>query len=106
MARVLGNVTKSDNGAFEGMLTMGINSQIRIAPNEAKDSDNHPDYRIFSRRFGEIGAGWNNIARSSGNRYVALSMAHPALGPHEIRANLGRVTDGAENEFVILWNAK
>ena len=106
MAQALGTVTKRDNGGYEGTRAMmTLNTKITIVPNEARENERQPDYRIYAARGGEIGGGWNRIGKNSGKPYVSLTFANPAFGPSRIFANLARVA-GADSEdtLAILWN--
>lgn len=106
MAQALGFVTKTETGAFEGTLSMmSLKKRISIRPNEAKESDGQPDFRVFTEDRIEIGGGWNKTGKTSGRSYISLTFAAPEFGPDRIFANLGRAA-GHENENVmaILWN--
>ena len=106
MAQALGYVTKNQNGAFEGTLSMmSLKKKISIQPNRAKESDAQPDFRVYTEDRVEIGGGWNRTGKVSGNAYVSLTFAAPEFGPHKIYANLGRAA-GQDDEDVmaILWN--
>jgi len=106
MAQSLGTVTKRENGGYEGRLAMmTLSTAITILPNEAKENDRQPDFRIFAAKGGEIGGGWNRVGKNSGKPYVSLTFAHPAFGPGRIFANLARAA-GAEDDatLAILWN--
>jgi uncharacterized protein (DUF736 family) len=47
MAQSLGTVKKRENGGFEGTLAMKtLSTKITIVPNEAKENDRQPDFRI------------------------------------------------------------
>lgn len=106
MAQSLGTVTKRENGGFEGRLAMmTLNTTITIVPNEAKENDRQPDFRIFAAKGGEIGGGWNRVGKNSGKPYVSLTFAHPAFGPARIFANLARAAGRDDDSaFAILWN--
>ncbi|WP_438727866.1 DUF736 domain-containing protein [Parasphingorhabdus sp. DH2-15] len=106
MAQALGYVSQNKNGNFEGVLSMGLNTRVRIAPNNAKETDKQPDFRVYAGNHGEIGGGWTRIGKSSGKEYISLTLAHPMIGPHKVYANLGRVKDTNGDEFAILWNPK
>ncbi len=106
MAQSLGTVTKRDNGGFEGTLAMmTLNTRITIVPNETKENDSQPDYRIYAAKGGEIGGGWNRVGKNSGKDYISLTFAHPAFGPARVFANLARAA-GQDDEGVlaIIWN--
>lgn len=106
MAQALGYVTKNEAGGFEGTLAMMSQKQvIRIIPNEAKETDAQPDFRVYTNDRVEIGGGWNRIGKNSGNPYVSLTFAAPEFGNSKIYANLGQAA-GQDDESVmaILWN--
>ncbi len=106
VAQSLGTVTKREQGGFEGTLSlMAHKTRITIVPNEAKENDRQPDYRIYSRQGGEIGGAWNRTGKTSKKPYVLLTFAHPDFGPQKLYANLGRAAgQDDENVLAILWN--
>lgn len=106
MAQALGYVTERENGDFEGVISLGLNTKIRIVPNDAKESEKQPDFRVFLADGGEIGGGWNRIGKASGNPYLSLTLAHPMIGPRRVFANLGRAAGRTNGEFAILWNPR
>lgn len=108
MALSLGTVTRRDTGGFEGNFTMMTGAtRISILPNEEKETEKHPDFRVYANGGGEIGAGWVRTAKGSGNLYVSLTFAHPAIGPSRVFANLTPAHDGEdENKLAILWSPK
>ena len=105
MAQALGYVTKTDNG-FEGTLaTMSLKKRINIVPNNAKETDAQPDFRVYTEDRVEIGGGWNRVGRNSGNPYVSLTLSAPEFGPQRIYANLGRAAGQDDPDVMaILWN--
>ena len=107
MGQSLGTVEKLDDGNYEGILAMGLNTRITIVENGAKTKGSlQPDFRVVSKQFGDLGGGWNAVGKTSGKPYVSLSIAHPMIGPYKVRANLGQAHGGKKNEFAILWNPK
>ena len=57
MALSIGNVTKTETG-FDGTLAMlSLKKAINIVPNDAKEKDGQPDFRIFTDDNVEIGGG-------------------------------------------------
>ena len=106
MAQSLGTVMKRENGGYEGTLAMmSLNTKISIVPNEAKENERQPDFRIYAARGNEIGGGWNRVGKNSGKPCVSITLAHPAFGDKRFFANLARAA-GSEDESVlaILWN--
>ncbi len=105
MAQSLGTVTKRENGGYEGTLAMmTLSTKITIVPNEAKENDRQPDFRIYAAKGGEIGGGWNRVGKNSGKPYVSLTFAHPAFGERRVFANLARAAAEDETVLAILWN--
>jgi len=106
MAQSLGTVTKRENGGYEGALAMmTLSTKITIIPNEAKENERQPDFRIYASRGGEIGGGWKRIGKNSGKPYVSLTFAHPAFGEKRVFANLARAAgQDSDDVLAILWN--
>ncbi|HXC28211.1 MAG TPA: DUF736 domain-containing protein [Stellaceae bacterium] len=88
MAITLGTFTKSDAGFVGTLRTLNAAAALAIVPVD-KTSDNGPDYRVYAgqRRY-EIGAGWSQVAKSSGETYVNLKIAAPEFGPNWLRCRL------------------
>src|SRR5580693_1556557 len=82
MAKTLGTFTKMDDGVFTGTFeTLAYTGPLAIAPVDKK-SDDAPDHRVFAgpRQRYEVGAGWSQIAKSSGETYLSLKIAAPEFG--------------------------
>jgi uncharacterized protein (DUF736 family) len=108
MAITLGTFTKQENGTFTGTLrTLNVTAAISIAPVD-KHSDNAPDYRVYAGQRYEVGAGWSQIAKSSGETYVNLKIAAPEFGPTWVRCRLVKLEnpgdDGATH--IALWEPR
>ncbi|PLP60790.1 DUF736 domain-containing protein [Mesorhizobium loti] len=101
----IGYVIKQDNGAYKGQLkTLSLRTDIDIVPNQAKNADNHPDFRVLAQGV-EVGAAWVRTGETSGKDYVSLSIAAPEFGPRKLYANLGRAAGQDDDEtFAIIWN--
>ncbi len=101
MAITLGTFTKQDDNSFIGTLkTLNVTANLSIVP-VAKASDNAPDHRVYAGagqrpparqgRAGlsndqaplapEVGAGWSQVAKSSGETYLNLKIGAPEFGP-------------------------
>ena len=106
MAQAIGYVTQLEDGGFKGVLSMmNMRNQISIIPNERKEKEAQPDFRIYSDNQTEIGGGWKRTSKNKGTEYISLTFAAPQFGPHKIYANLGRAA-GQDDEslMAILWN--
>ena len=75
MAITLGAFTAQKDGSFTGVLkTLNANANLTIVP-VSKTSENAPDYRVYAgngSRY-EVGAGWSQVAKSSGETYLNLN---------------------------------
>ncbi|TBZ04590.1 DUF736 domain-containing protein [Rhizobium leguminosarum] len=104
MATTIATLTQKSDGSLEGIFaTIRVNAPIAIVPNASKANDEAPDYRIIHRKTGfEIGAGWNRIARLTGEEYLSVKLEAPEIGV--IFGNLAQAPGGEPNRKVILWN--
>ncbi|WP_421566375.1 DUF736 domain-containing protein [Ochrobactrum sp. EDr1-4] len=104
MATTIATLTQKTDGTFEGIFaTIRVNAPIAIVPNATKTSEEAPDFRIVHRRTGfEIGAGWNRIARQTGEEYLSVKLEAPEIGV--IFGNLAQAPGGDPSKKVILWN--
>ena len=90
MAITLGAFTKSADGSFTGTLkTLNVTASLVIVPVD-KMSENAPDHRVYAgngNRY-EVGAGWSQVAKTSGETYLNLKIGAPEFGPNWVRARL------------------
>lgn len=98
----IGTFTKADNGDFVGRLdTLTLSREIAFEPVSNKESDKAPDYRI--RLIGsdtEIGAGWNQTSKSTGNPYIKAKIDDPSF-PNTLWGALTANDDGA---YSLYWS--
>jgi uncharacterized protein (DUF736 family) len=88
MAITLGTFTKFDNGAFTGTLkTLHVTAPVSIVPVD-KISDKAPDHRVYAGQRHEIGAGWSQVAKSSGETYLNLKIGAPEALPTSLSGSL------------------
>ena len=108
MAITLGTFTKLDNGAFTGTLkTLNVTAALSIVPVD-KMSDNAPDHRVYAGQRYEVGAGWSQVAKSSGETYLNLKIAAPEFGPNWVRCRLVKLEQPAEDgaTHIALWEPR
>jgi uncharacterized protein (DUF736 family) len=101
MAIQLGTFNKLDDGVFAGTInTLNVSAAIAIVP-VAKTNSKAPDYRVYASGSGryrtEIGAGWSQVAKASGETYINLKIGAPSFGPTWLRCRLVRVEDDEES---------
>ena len=100
MAITLGTFTKLDDGVFSGTLkTLNVTAALTIVPVD-KMSDNAPDHRVYAGQRYEIGAGWSQVAKSSGETYLNLKIGAPEFGPSWLRCRLVKLEHPAEDGAV------
>jgi uncharacterized protein (DUF736 family) len=110
MAITLGTFTKQNDGSFIGALkTMNITANLTIVPSDKK-SEQAPDFRVYAgngHRY-EVGAGWSQVAKTSGETYLNLKIAAPEFGPNWVRTRLVKLEtpqeDGATH--LALWEPR
>ncbi len=110
MARTLGTLTRTDDGSFIGVLkTLNITTNLAIVPTD-RLSEEAPDHRVYAgggQRY-EIGAGWSQTAKSSGQTYLNLKMEAPEIAPSALYARLVKLEQPADegHTHIILWEAR
>ena len=73
-----------------------------------KMSDNAPDHRVYAGPRYEVGAGWSQVAKSSGETYLNLKIAAPEFGPNWVRCRLVKLEEPAEDgaTHIALWEPR
>src|SRR6202048_3991918 len=105
MAITLGTFTRLDHGVFCGTLkTLNVTAALSIVPVD-KMSENAPDHRVYAGQRYEVGAGWSQVAKSSGESYLNLKIAAPEFGPNWVRCRLVKLEQPAEDgaTHIALW---
>ena len=108
MAITLGTFKVQNDKSYLGTIkTLTANAELNIVPAK-KHSDNAPDYRVYTRSNCEIGAGWSQVAKTSGETYVNLKIATPEFGPNMVRVRLVKMAQANEvgATHVMLWEPK
>ena len=108
MAITLGTFSRQDNGTFTGTLkALNVTAALTIVPVD-KHSDNAPDHRVYAGQRYEVGAGWSQVAKTSGETYVNLKIAAPEFGPYTILCRLVKREQAAEDgtTHMILWEPR
>jgi|SRR5579883_3657101 len=101
---VIGTFTPAKDGGWIGSIrTLTINTKLRFMPNDDRDGDKAPTFRIFAGR-SRVGDAWR--ARSSGDRpkdYLRVRLDDPSL-PEPLSAALFPSDDGAAAQLV--WSRR
>lgn len=110
MAITLGAFTRQNDGSFTGTLkTLNVTASLTVVP-VAKQSEQAPDYRVYAgngQRY-EVGAGWSQVAKASGETYLNLKIAAPEFGPNWVRARLVKLETPTEDgtTHLALWEPR
>ncbi|MBU6298151.1 MAG: DUF736 family protein [Alphaproteobacteria bacterium] len=101
---VIGTFAPTKDGGWAGTIqTMTINVKARIVPNDNRDNDQAPAFRIFVGR-SELGAAWRQRSNADPPRaYLSVKLDDPAL-PEGISAALFENEDGKEAQLV--WSRR
>jgi uncharacterized protein (DUF736 family) len=96
-------VPAKDGGWIGGIHTLTIRARLRFVPNDNRENDNAPAFRVFVGR-SRIGDAWQ--ARSSGEEpkdYLRVRLDDPSL-PEPINAALFQSENDEKAQLV--WNRK
>ncbi len=108
MAITLGTFTKLDDGVFAGLFkTLHVSASLTIVPVD-KHTENAPDYRVYTAQRHEVGAGWSQVAKSSGETYINLKIGAPEFGPSWVRTRLVKLEEPNEDgaTHIALWEPR
>ncbi len=101
---VIGTFTPAKDGGWTGSIrTLTINTKVRLVPNDNRDNENAPVFRVFAGQ-SRIGDAWT--ARSGGDNpkdYLRVRLDDPSL-PELISAALFQSEDGKEAQLV--WSRR
>ena len=94
----IGTFTQDDAGNLNGSIkTLTLNVKSATFRKVEKDSDNAPDYRIFSGAT-EFGAAWSKTSRD-GNGYLSVKLDDPSFHA-PIYASLVDADEG----YSLIWS--
>jgi uncharacterized protein (DUF736 family) len=102
---VIGTFTPDkEGGGWTGSIrTLTINAKARLVPNEKRESENAPAFRVF---VGQSRIGDARTARSSGDNpvdYLRVRLDDPTL-PEPISAAFFQSKDGKDAQLI--WNRR
>ena len=101
---VIGTFAVAKNGGWTGSIrTLTINMKVRLVPNDNRDNDTAPVFRVFAGK-SHIGEAW--AARSNGKTpkdYLRVRLDDPSW-PEPISAAFFQSEDG--NEAQLVWSRR
>ncbi|MEQ1756535.1 MAG: DUF736 family protein [Micropepsaceae bacterium] len=100
---VIGTFAATKDGGWSGVIrTLSLDVKVRFVPNDKRDQDAAPDFRVFAGEF-EIGAAWRKVsAKDDQKEYLSVRLEDPML-PHALTAALFAIAGGREAQLV--WTA-
>ena len=101
---VIGIFTATKEGGWVGSIrTLAIDVKARFVPNDNRDNENSPTFRIYVGR-AEIGAAWRTRSGGDGPReYLSVRLDDPCL-PEPFSAAMFEADGGKEAQLV--WNRR
>ena len=101
---VIGSFMPTRDGGWLGTIrTLTIDVKARFVPNDNRDSENAPAFRIFTGT-SELGVAWRQHTTGENPReYLSVKLDDPSL-PEGISAALFEAEDGSGAQLV--WNRR
>lgn len=101
---VIGTFVPTKDGGWAGTIrTMTIDVKARFVPNDNRDSEQAPAFRIFAGR-SELGAAWRQRSNGKNPRdYLSVRLDDPSL-PEAMTAAMFEAADGTEAQLV--WSRR
>ncbi len=101
---IIGTFTAAKDGGWTGNIhTLTINAKVRLVPNDNRDHENSPAFRVFAGQ-SRIGDAWE--ARSGGDSpkdYLRIKLDDPSLA-EPLSVALFPSEEGKEAQLV--WNRR
>ena len=101
---IIGTFTPTKDGGWSGAIrTLTIDVKAKFVPNDNRESDRAPAFRIFSGT-SELGAAWTQRTKDENPRdYLSIQIDDPSL-PEPISAAMFAAIDGKDAKLI--WNRR
>lgn len=101
---VIGTFIPTKDGGWSGTIrTLTIDVKARFVPNDNRDSDRAPDFRIFAGR-SELGVAWREQTSGENPReYLSVRLDDPNF-PEPLSAAMFESPSGGSGQLV--WNRR
>ncbi|HML92951.1 DUF736 family protein [Methyloceanibacter sp.] len=100
---VIGAFTPSRDGGWTGLIrTLTIDAKVRLVPNDNRDRDGAPAFRVFIGN-SRVGDAWEARTSSAKRPYIRVRLDDPSL-PEPITAALFPTEQGDKAQLV--WNRR
>ena len=100
----IGTFTATKDGGWAGTIrTLMIDMKVRLVPNDNRDSDRAPEFRVLAGHC-DLGAAWRHRTSSTNPReYLRVQIDDPSLS-HPISAAM--FVDPARNQAQLVWSRR
>ncbi len=97
---IIGTFTPTKDGGWNGAIrTLTIDVKAKFVPNDNRENDRAPAFRIFAGR-SELGAAWVQRTKDENPRdYLSVQIDDPSL-PEPISAAMFQINGGTEAHLV------
>lgn len=96
---IIGVFTPAKDGGWVGRIrTLTIDSKVRFVPNDRRDTDTAPDYRVYVG-VSEAGAAWRGRTGEGATTYLRVHLDDPGL-PAPLTAAMIQQTNGLSARLV------
>lgn len=97
---IIGTFTPTKDGGWTGTIrTLTIDVKARFVPNDNRDSDRAPEFRVFAGR-SELGAAWRERMSGENPRdYLSVRLDDPSLS-EPLSAAMFEAADGKTAQLV------
>lgn len=100
---IIGHFTTAKNGGWTGSIqTLVLNAKVRLVPNDDRDHDNAPAFRVLIGQ-SRIGDAWETRAASDERPYLRLRLDDPSF-QEPLTAALFPSEDGGSAQLI--WNRR
>ncbi len=101
---IIGTFTPTKDGGWTGTIrTLTIDVKARFVPNDNRENDRAPDFRVFAGR-SEVGAAWRECTTGEHPRdYLRVRLDDPSLAA-PLSAAMFETADGGAAQLV--WNRR
>ncbi|WP_316979535.1 DUF736 domain-containing protein [Shumkonia mesophila] len=101
---IIGTFTPTKEGGWVGVIrTLMIDVKVRLVPNDNRDSDRAPAFRVFAGR-SEVGAAWcERTSEENPRKYLSVRLDDPSL-LESLSAAMFEDADGKKAQLV--WSRR
>lgn len=98
---VIGTFSATKEGGWSGAIrTLSLDLKVRFVPNDKRDQETAPDFRVFAGE-SEIGAAWRKVsAKDDRKEYLSVRLEDPMISQPLMAALF---SNGEGREAQLVW---